>query len=126
MGSDAWHLAGEAADSGRSRLIPVNVTPFQVGRGPDLMLCLPCPSVSKLHAELRRSGSDLLVRDLQSMNGTYVNGHRVVSEEALSGGDLLQFGNVVFEVVNESRKSATILARSTWRAVRGKSVNSTR
>ena len=107
LNTHVWFLAGEIEASGSTRRVAINATPFRVGRRPDLPLSLSCLSVSKLHAELSRHASDLCVRDLQSRNGTYVNGQRVHDEQALNDGDLLQFGNVVFQVGCEAPPAAT-------------------
>src|SRR5262245_55379450 len=84
--TSVWFLVGEAQETGSTRKIHVNSTPFQVGRRLDLTLPLPCLTVSKLHAELFLERDLLWVRDLQSMNGTYVNGRRIQGETLLDDG----------------------------------------
>ena len=49
-------------------------------------------SISRNHAEIKREGSVVSVKDLGSTNGTYVNGNRIDSEVVLKTGDTLQFG----------------------------------
>lgn len=114
-----WFLMGEAQERGSTRKIHVNSTPFQVGRRLDLTLPLPCLTVSKVHAELFLERDLLWVRDLQSMNGTYVNGQRVQGETLLDDGDLVQFGNVIFQVGQEVARvdTGTIEADATDRAL---------
>ncbi len=114
-----WFLVGEAQETGSTRKIHVNSTPFQVGRRLDLTLPLPCLTVSKVHAELFLERDLLWVRDLQSMNGTYVNGQRVQGETMLDDGDLVQFGNVIFQVGQEVARvdTGTIEADATDRAL---------
>jgi hypothetical protein len=53
-------------------------------------------TVSRRHAAIVKSGSDLLVRDLGSSNGTYVNGVKITSDTVLRPGDQVQFGQVKF------------------------------
>ena len=48
-------------------------------------------TVSRRHVEVRRSGEKFSVRDLGSLNGTYVNRERV-EETELASGDELQIG----------------------------------
>jgi pSer/pThr/pTyr-binding forkhead associated (FHA) protein len=63
-----------------------------LGRRSTNDIVLNDPMVSRLHAiVVRRSGS-LLVEDLGSHNGTYVNGERVMFLRQLQHGDLLQIG----------------------------------
>lgn len=52
-------------------------------------------SVSRRHAEVRKSGPGYAVRDLNSANGTFVNGERI-TEAPLRPGDVVKFGVVEF------------------------------
>jgi hypothetical protein len=65
-----------------------------VGRSQGNEICLPYPSISNRHCIIIHSGSDIVVRDLNSSNGTYVNGE-IISEVVLRPGDCIQCG-VVF------------------------------
>lgn len=49
-------------------------------------------TVSRLHAVVENYGSGWTVRDLGSRNGTYINGRRVLGEQALHPGDELRVG----------------------------------
>jgi predicted component of type VI protein secretion system len=51
--------------------------------------------VSRLHAVLERIGGRWCVRDLDSRNGTFVNGARVVSERPLRSGDEIRIGDTL-------------------------------
>lgn len=62
-----------------------------IGRHPDSDVFLDDVTVSRRHAELRRSGEEFTVADVGSLNGTYLNGHRVESAD-LTEGDQLQVG----------------------------------
>lgn len=53
------------------------------------------PTVSRQHAQVNRNGSLVVVRDLASTNGTFVNGIRIQSETTLTDGDTVQFGAVL-------------------------------
>ncbi|HVX42778.1 MAG TPA: FHA domain-containing protein [Mycobacteriales bacterium] len=61
------------------------------GRHPDSDIFLDDVTVSRRHAEFRRSGRDFGVHDVGSLNGTYVNRERI-EEITLSGGDEVQIG----------------------------------
>ncbi|MGE0709249.1 MAG: FHA domain-containing protein [Planctomycetota bacterium] len=56
--------------------------PIRLGRAPELEVCLACSRVSKLHAQFEPSPRGLALRDLGSVNGTYLNGRRLGEEEA--------------------------------------------
>jgi len=62
-----------------------------VGRPPDSDVFLDDVTVSRRHAELRREGSKHVIRDVGSLNGTYVNRRRV-EETLLANEDELQIG----------------------------------
>ncbi len=116
----AWSLSGCVEANGLSRRVPIHVSPFVIGRQCGLSLSLPCLTVSKRHAEIKVDGDTVWLRDLGSTNGTYVNGRRVKGEAVLSSGDLVQFGNVIFEVVSDLCQdlTATLCADATDRAMK--------
>jgi hypothetical protein len=62
-----------------------------VGRLPESDIFLDDVTVSRRHAEFIRSGSSYEIRDVGSLNGSYVNGERV-ERTALASGDEVQIG----------------------------------
>lgn len=64
-----------------------------VGRTPDNQIRLNKPAVSRRHAQLSQTENGWLLKDLQSENGTWVNGDRI-RERLLAEGDRVQFGTV--------------------------------
>jgi len=75
--------------------------PATIGRGRDASIVLPHPLVSRRHCELYEAAGQLMVRDLGSLNGTFVNSERV-SESPLPAGELLTIGTVTFRAVYEA------------------------
>jgi hypothetical protein len=74
----------------------------RLGRHPDSEIALDDITVSRRHAEITRIGGVYFVRDVGSLNGTYVNQERI-DEEQLRHGDEVQVGKfrlVFFEAVN--------------------------
>ena len=70
-----------------------------IGADPSSNVCIDDDgAVSRLHAVVENYGAGWAVRDLGSRNGTFVNGERVLGEQALRAGDELRIGNtrVVF------------------------------
>ncbi|MQA84856.1 MAG: FHA domain-containing protein [Streptosporangiales bacterium] len=61
------------------------------GRHPESDIFLDDVTVSRRHAEFYRRGDSFAVRDVGSLNGTYVNRERI-EEVALGGGDEVQIG----------------------------------
>ena len=62
-----------------------------IGRSPDCDVFLDDVTVSRRHAELVRDGDTFSIRDLGSLNGTYVNRRRIEST-VLEGEDEVQIG----------------------------------
>ena len=77
------------ANAGSTFLIDKDVT--TAGRHPESDIFLDDVTVSRRHAEVRRASGTFSVRDLGSLNGTYVNRERV-EEAKLASGDELQIG----------------------------------
>lgn len=86
---------------------PLSGTSFQltdeeatIGRAPGCSVLIDDPTVSSRHARLTTQGGLLVVDDLDSRNGTLVNGRRVQGPTQLSPGDRLGVGpNVELEVL---------------------------
>ncbi|MCC7419188.1 MAG: EAL domain-containing protein [Planctomycetaceae bacterium] len=104
-----WVLNGHLSDDGESRTIVIAPFPFRIGRRPGLSLTLPRQTVSSVHAELFERDRRLVLRDLKSTNGTFVNGQRINGEKVLSENDLIQFADAPFRVYRyaEETPSAT-------------------
>lgn len=66
---------------------------IRIGRNPDCDLVVDSPLVSRYHAELEISGEGALLRDLDSANGTFVDGRRV-SQAQLRSGQGMYLANV--------------------------------
>jgi len=101
-----------------------------VGRGRDCALQLLDPSVSRRHAEIEVGPGLLLVRDLDSQNGTSVNGERIAAPTALAAGARVAFAGIVLRVEEESLPLGTLTRLSesgrvesydevSWEEVRG-------
>jgi len=66
-----------------------------LGRHPGNAIQLLDTIVSKEHCVLERQGPAMLLRDLGSMNGTYINGQRMQGSQVLRHGDEIRMGNTV-------------------------------
>jgi pSer/pThr/pTyr-binding forkhead associated (FHA) protein len=76
-------------NAGSKFLLDADVT--RAGRHPDSDIFLDDITVSRRHAEVVRRGGQYVVRDVGSLNGTYLNRERI-EEAPLSNGDELQVG----------------------------------
>ena len=83
---EVWTTAGR-------ELVALEAGRLTLGADPTNDLALPAdPTLSRLHAALERYGAGWCVRDLDSRNGTFVNGQRVWRERPLRPGDELRVG----------------------------------
>jgi hypothetical protein len=76
---------------GDGRTYPLQMGSTVIGRGDQANLRLPDVGISRRHARLDFDGSQVVLTDLGSTNGTMVNGQRV-SAVALNPGDMIQLG----------------------------------
>src|SRR5436189_4433295 len=75
------------------RTFELKVEKTTVGRVEDNAFQIPETSVSSHHAEIILKGNDVVVKDLNSTNGTFINGEKV-TESVLKPGQVLKFGQV--------------------------------
>jgi pSer/pThr/pTyr-binding forkhead associated (FHA) protein len=80
----------------QGREIPLPETIFLIGRDDQCHLRPHCPRVSRKHCAIATWAGKVRVRDLQSRNGTYLNGQRVQGEVGVQDGDQLRLGSQVF------------------------------
>ncbi len=96
--SSNWTFVGQESAGTPSEAISVQEFPCLVGRGNEAQLRLPHPSISQRHADLTIENDFLVIRDIGSRNGTYVNGTRVSNPRQVMPGDLIQFGDRLYRL----------------------------
>jgi pSer/pThr/pTyr-binding forkhead associated (FHA) protein len=72
--------------------------PAVIGRQRDADVTLAHPLISRRHCELYQVNESLVVKDLDSLNGTYI-GEKRITEDVLPAGGLLTVGAVTFRAV---------------------------
>ncbi len=106
--SDSGLLPDEPSLDARLIVVGGNATkrridlklPATLGRGSGATLLIMHNTVSRLHCEISERDGALVVRDLDSLNGTFV-GETRVTQSVLRPGDLLTVGPLVFRVEYE-------------------------
>lgn len=92
-------------DGGVANTVTMRRPRLVIGRKPECEIRIPVPDVSREHCELRVEGDRLMVKDLGSSNGTYVDGQRV-QEAQLNAGAVLTVGPATFVVQIDGQPAA--------------------
>jgi hypothetical protein len=77
------------------RVFPLDRDVITLGRDPGNTIVINEPQVSRQHARITRRGGVLVLEDLGSTNGTFVNGMRLAGPHALSNGDVIGLSDAV-------------------------------
>jgi len=81
-----------------------------VGRGQDNAIRIEDSTVSHHHATIHVNGAEVLLKDLNSTNGTRVNGQKI-TESKLSPGDTVRFGRIELRFEGEAKKTTAPLPK---------------
>src|SRR5262249_37590503 len=91
-----------AGMTGRTHELKVDTT---IGRVEDNNFQSSEPSVSSHHCEVILRGAEVIVRDLNSTNGTFINGEKV-TESILKPGQVLRLGQIEMRLENDATPGA--------------------
>ncbi|MGK0442768.1 MAG: hypothetical protein ACJA0N_002587 [Pseudohongiellaceae bacterium] len=95
INNEQWRLVANG-DWLKGQMFPLKQHTV-LGRDSECDITIPGKHLSRRHAEIAISGNKLLVKDLGSSNGTFVNGKKV-SEAELIPGDQIQFDVLTFTI----------------------------
>ena len=95
--------AGGAVRRTAAEVIPPQARQIVVGRDADCDQVLDSTLVSRRHARFRYQGGQILLEDLASANGTYVNGRRVEGTVAVQVGDEISLGGFKMQLTQDGR-----------------------
>lgn len=84
------------------RRLPVPVGTSTIGRSRRCEVVIPDPSISRNHALISVAGGRITLKDLESSNGTFINGERLTGESEIADGDLLGLGETEVRLRVES------------------------
>jgi hypothetical protein len=85
--------------------IPLSAQAVTIGRDRQCRVCLPLPSVSRRHARINLAGEEYRLLDLESTNGTFVNGVRI-SRCILRNNDQIRIGQARMVFVQQKMRDA--------------------
>jgi pilus assembly protein CpaF len=95
-----------AERSGQPKLFTFPKDDITIGRAQGNDIILPRNNISKRHTRIFRRQGKLVVRDLDSTNGTFLNGRRTHEDEVLHAGDRIFIADFVL-IVEEDESAAT-------------------
>jgi predicted component of type VI protein secretion system len=78
----------------------LNVDKTTIGRVEDNTFQIADPSVSSHHCEVLLRGTDVVIKDLNSTNGSFINGDKI-SESVLKPGQTLKLGQIELQLLTE-------------------------
>jgi pSer/pThr/pTyr-binding forkhead associated (FHA) protein len=91
------------------RALELNVDRTTIGRVEDNMFQIAEASVSSHHCEVLLRGSDVVIKDLNSTNGTFINGEQI-TESVLKSGQTLRLGQIELKLEDGKPASASASA----------------
>ncbi|MBI2191793.1 MAG: Flp pilus assembly complex ATPase component TadA [Planctomycetes bacterium] len=97
--------------TGDSTEYSLEKTLTSIGKKPGNDILLDRHNISRDHCQILQINGGYLVRDLDSRNGTYVNGQRVSSDTPLASGMMIQLGDFVLRFLDESAGPAAAEAK---------------
>ena len=80
------------------RMFPVTGAVMSIGRSQNNDIVLNDPFVGRNHARLSAAAEKYVVEDLESANGTFVNGQRIQDATTLKNGDRIEVGHTILEL----------------------------
>ena len=88
------------------------------GRSSDNDICIPIDEISRQHARLKNVPSGIVVEDLGSANGTFINDKRVLKPTLLNVGDEVRFDTVRFLLMSTAQETQLAAAATAGAAPR--------
>jgi DNA-binding winged helix-turn-helix (wHTH) protein len=99
-GADAIHLVWN------ERIIPLGEGEFVAGRGEECAVVIDASTVSRRHAKITVHAGSITIEDLESTNGTRVNGMPITVPTVIANGNKVELGS---EVLLVKKRNASVL-----------------
>ena len=110
-------------ENGAEQRVEVTPLPFKIGKKSGVNhLVLERPNVSREHCVIVEKNGALMLRDLRSRNGTFLNGRPVVGQVALADKDMIRIGPFTFTLLDarSAAPRATLRKRPARPAAQGR------
>ena len=92
-----WHLLIQD-DEGSAVAVPLTLDRLTLGRHEENLVRLTQRNVSRKHAVLNQNEEGFGFEDLDSSNGSFLNGQKIEAPVSLKNGDTLQIGDYLLQV----------------------------
>ena len=105
MNRASWYLEGYFGRQTVVSRLAINQLPFMIGREGGVDFKVPSDRVSKVHAAIDEQTDDidsLVLRDLNSTNGTFINHQKLTGETTIEHGDVIHFADFEVRLIRES------------------------
>ncbi len=103
-----WFLQGAFSNATTLQEIPLNPLPQVLGRDAHLVCVIQNPTVSRQHARVETYEQQLLLTDLNSSNGTYVNRQRINTPTLIDHGDIIHLGTSELRLINRAAETLQV------------------
>lgn len=103
-GEDLGHYFVVVAGHDHGRVIEIGAETLTIGRDPKQALVFPDGDLSRQHARVSLVVGYLVIEDLKSTNGTFVNGKRITEPTELREGNTLRLGKQLLKYERRDRK----------------------
>lgn len=113
---NSWYLEGYVGESKRLRWVRLHRFPFLIGRHQECELAINSIDVSRRHAELDLVDDQLVLRDLGSTNGSFINHQRIEREQVLLVGDVVHFANQEYRLIEQQASDEDLLVHTNMRS----------
>jgi serine phosphatase RsbU (regulator of sigma subunit) len=101
---DFGHYLLVIGGTGLGRRLSVEGEPITIGRDPSCSFTLASPDVSRRHCRLQLVAGEVFATDLNSTNGTYIDGKKLESSTLLPDGSILEVGQQILKHERRSQR----------------------
>jgi serine phosphatase RsbU (regulator of sigma subunit) len=105
---EVGHYLVVLSGTGLGRRFRLEAEPVTIGRDPACGFVISSPDVSRRHCRLQLVADEIFATDLNSTNGTYIDGKRIVDSTPLPDGSTLEIGQQVLK--HERRSTREVMA----------------
>ncbi len=116
---DRWFLQGVFGNTNTLQEIPLNSLPQILGRDEHLACSISGLTVSRNHARIEQRNQELLLTDLGSSNGTFVNRQLIIVPTPIDHGDIIHLGTTELRLINRGAEHPNLFDTGSATSIMG-------